>query len=128
MLARALERIKELERHLGLDSHDSSKPPSSDGAKQRAERPKKEKSERKRVGQKSHRRKLWTPDKADHFNSRFPFHSSDCGLELSCEDALGEPIRHKVIELAPNLIECTEHQLYSCQCPGCGHTSRAQFD
>jgi hypothetical protein len=130
-LAQALERIEELERRLGLDSQNSSKPPSSDGPAQRAKRPKKDKSKRKRGAQKGHEghhRKLWPPDKVDHFNRCFPSHCSECGLELSREDALGEPIRHQIFEVPPRLIECTEHQLFACQCAGCGHTTRAGLD
>ncbi len=130
-LAQALERIAELERRLGLDSQNSSKPPSSDGPKQRAERPKKKKSKRKRGAQKGHEghhRKLWPPEKVDHFNRCYPSQCSACGLELSHDDACGEPVRHQVFELVPKLIECTEHQLWSCQCSGCGHTTRAGLD
>jgi transposase len=130
-LAQALKRIEELERRLGLDSQISSKPPSSDGPKHRAERPKKAKSKRKRGGQnghKGHHRKLWPPEKVDHFNPRFPSHCSDCGLELSSKDAVGAPVRHQVFELVPKLIECTEYQLMACQCAGCGHTTRARLD
>lgn len=132
-LAQALERIKELERRLGLDSQNSSKPPSSDNPKQRAERPKKKKkkSKRKRGGQKGHKghhRKLWPPEKVDHINQCFPSHCSGCGLELTGDDTCGAPTRHQVFELVPKLIECTEYQLMACQCPGCGHTTRAQLD
>ena len=48
-LERAEERIKELERRLGLDSSNSSKPPSSDGYK----KPPKPQNLREKTGKKS---------------------------------------------------------------------------
>jgi len=33
------------------------------------------------------------------------------------------PYRWRVFELAPRLVECTEHRVFSCQCAGCGQTS-----
>ena len=52
-LMRALLRIEELERRLGKDSHNSSKPPSSDGLGRKPGKARK-KSEKRSGGQKGH--------------------------------------------------------------------------
>src|SRR5579859_6031521 len=53
LLMAALLRIEELERRLGKDSHNSSKPPSSDGLRRKA-REKRKKSEKRSGGQQGH--------------------------------------------------------------------------
>src|ERR1700722_18410889 len=53
LLMAALLRIEELERRLGKDSHNSSKPPSSDGLRRKV-REKRGKSEKRSGGQKGH--------------------------------------------------------------------------
>ncbi|RVU42111.1 IS66 family transposase [Lujinxingia sediminis] len=50
-----------------------------------------------------------------------------CGQELSAQHATGHPARHQVFELVPKLVECTEHQLVSCQCPACGEITRGRL-
>ncbi|TDP61426.1 IS66 family transposase [Bradymonas sediminis] len=129
-LEQALKRIDQLERQLGLNSQNSLKPPSSDGPKQRAQRKKKENGKRAQGAQKGHpghHRELWPPEKVDHQKQYFPTNCSECGLELAAEDARGEPVRHQVFEVPPKLIECTEHQRMACECPGCGHRTRAKL-
>lgn len=55
LLMGALLRIEELERRAGKDSHNSSKPPSSDGLKHRLKpRPKKSKSSGGQPGHEGH--------------------------------------------------------------------------
>lgn len=129
-LAQALDRIAELERQLGLNSTNSSKPPSSDNEKARKKRRRRRKTGRSPGGQPGHEghcRKLLAEEDVDHFESHFPSHCNGCGLELSPDDAEGTPVRWQVFELVPKLVECTEHRVFSCQCAGCGQTSRAKL-
>lgn len=130
-LKQALERIAELERQLGLNSENSSKPPSSDGPKDREKRPKKDGKNKQsggaQKGHEGHYRELWPEEDVDYFEQYFPSQCTDCGLELTDEDAIGNPIRHQIFDIPPKLIVCTEHQRMACQCPGCGHITRANL-
>ena len=127
-LREVLARNKELERQLGLNSQNSSKPPSTDDERARKKR-RRRKSGRRPGGQPGHEghcRELLPEEKVDHFLSYFPTACDECGCELSGNDAIGEPYRHQVFELVPKLVECTEHQAFTCQCPACGETTRGQ--
>lgn len=129
-LADALERIETLEHQLGLNSQNSSKPPSSDNEKARKGRKKGKKSGRSQGGQPGHEghcRELRPEEEVDHFQPHYPANCGDCGLELSPEHASGPPLRHQVFELVLQPVECTEHQAFRCQCPGCGKETRAQL-
>ena len=128
LLREALERIAELERQLGMNSRNSSKPPSSDNERVRKKRRRRRKSGRSPGGQKGHEghfRRLLPVEQLDHVIAHHPTHCEECGLELSPDDAVGRPTRHQVSEVVPNLIETTEHRRFACQCPGCGETTRA---
>lgn len=120
-------RIEKLERHLGLDSTNSSMPPSSDRPKARAQRKKTSKKTRTRGGQpghKGHKREMLPEDQVDHIVDHYPT-QCDCGLELGAEHVTGEPVRSQHFELVPKLTECTEHRRHACLCPGCGKITRA---
>lgn len=128
LLRAALERIAELERQLGMNSQNSSKPPSSDNEKARKKRRRRKKSGRSpgaQEGHDGHCRELLPEEEVDHFHPHFPSHCEECGLELSSHDATGTPFRFQRFELIEKPVECTEHQVFSCQCPGCGETTRA---
>ena len=125
------ELVDKLQRHLGLNSSNSSKPPSTDDPKARAQRRKKKKRHKtgKRGGQlghKGHKRELLPPEQVDHFVEHDPAQCA-CGLKLGAEHATGTPLRAQQFELVPRLVECTEHRLHACRCPGCGKNTRAQL-
>jgi transposase len=129
-LREVLARNKELERQLGLNSQNSSKPPSTDSDKDREKRPRGRRSGRRPGGQpghEGHHRELLPEDEVDNFESHFPTACDDCGCELSPEDASGGPLRHQVFDIVDKPVECTEHQVFTCQCPACGETSRGQL-
>src|SRR5690554_2580439 len=113
LLKAALERIAQLERQLGLNSRNSSKPPSSDNEKARKVRRRRAGSGRSQGGQPGHTghcRALLPEEQVDHMLSYFPSHCDACGLELSELEATGKLIRHQVFDVVPKLIECTEHR------------------
>lgn len=129
--ARLQERIEQLEHFLGLDSTTSSKPPSTDSEHARQKRQKTKKRSRKlkpgaQPGHPGTTRELLPEDQVDTFHHHYPTHC-DCGLELAPADVVGEPVRHQQFELVPKLVDCTEHRLHACQCPGCGAVKRASL-
>ena len=129
-LREALARNEELERQLGLNSQNSSKPPSTDDEKARKKRRRRRKSGRRpgaQPGHKGHCRKILPEEQVDHFLSYFPAACDACGCELSEDDATDKPQRRQVFELVPKLVECTEHQVFACQCPACGEMTRAHL-
>jgi transposase len=127
---RALEaRIVELERRLGLDSSNSSKPPSSEGLKKPARvKSLRERSGKRTGGQKGHPgdtlRQVTTPDTViDHY----PAACTHCGTGLTTATAVSHA-RRQVFDLPePRPLVVTEHRAHVCCCPSCGATTRGRF-
>jgi len=119
----------ELRRRLGLDSSNSSKPPSSDGLKKK---PRILGSLRTRSGKfsggrKGHRgdrlRQVVAPDRIVDHTARVCQH---CSAGLSAGSAIGVE-RRQVFDLPERLIEVTEHRATIHCCPGCRGQTRATF-
>ena len=120
------QNSKQLER-LESWSQTSSKPPSTDSLAQRDKRIPKPKSKRKagaQKGHKGHHRELWPPERVDHVITHYPT-QCECGHELTSQTSQGQPQRRQVFELVPKLVECTEHQYFTCQCRACGKLTQA---
>src|SRR5258708_28327405 len=115
-------RVQELEARLAKDSHNSTKPPSSDGLVRKT------KSLRQKTGRKpgghpghpGHRVSLaTTPDEIVlHRPAR-------CG---ACQRALPDAAhrwieRRQVQDLPPVRLRVTEHQIVHVRCPDCGATT-----
>ena len=81
LLTRAWQRIEELEKRLAKDSHNSSKPPSSDGFKRTGKsRPKSEKPKGGQPGHQGHTlQPVATPDRV---LTHRPSHCEACQSEL----------------------------------------------
>lgn len=99
-LAAALARIAALEARLGMNSRNSSRPPSSDppSAPPRKKRP----SGRKRGGQPGHKgrtRSLLPPEEVDEVIEVRPEKCERCGEALSGEDP--SPSRRQVVDVPP---------------------------
>lgn len=122
-------QVAELERRLGLNSSNSSKPPSSDGVKKPARVASlREASGKKPGGQKGHKgetlRQSADPDEiVDHF----PAICSGCGAALTQSMAHDHTARqvHDLPEPRPLFV--TEHRAHMCDCVGCGAQTRASF-
>jgi transposase len=124
-----LERIEELERRLGLNSTNSSKPPASDGLKkarrvQSLRRP----SGKKSGGQAGHEgttlRQVESPDAVC---DQYPPTCGQCGAGLAAEASTGYQKR-QVFELpAPQPLQVTEHRAHQSWCAQCGSTTQAAF-
>ena len=102
-------RIAELERRLGLNSSNSSKPPVTDGLKkQRRTASLRERSGRKPGGQKNH--------------------PGTTLARTETPDATTDHLARQVFDLPePRPLEVTEHRAHRCCCAGCGASTRAAF-
>src|SRR6266436_7876491 len=122
-------RIVELERRLGLDSSNSSKPPSSEGLKKPARVGSlRERSGKRTGGQKGHPgdtlRQVATPDAViDHY----PEACVHCGAGLTRAMVVSHA-RRQVFDLPePRPLVVTEHRAHVCCCPSCGARTPAAF-
>ena len=126
------QRVQELERRVGLNSTNSGKPPSSDGQrKPAAPRPGKSTrggSGKRSGGQPGHKgTTLQQTADPDHVETHRPPRCADCGQPLTADDSVGFA-RRQVFDLPPPpRVEVTEHQAHTCECPACGHRTRAEF-
>src|SRR5258708_4871613 len=124
-LMSALLRIEELERRLAKDSHNSSKPPSSDGFKRNEK--KRQASNRATGGQAGHAghtlQRVETPD-------RVVIHRpSHCE---ACHSALGAVVgqvkeRRQIHDLPVMRLVVTEHRVEVLTCPRCQHQNVGSF-
>lgn len=124
-IASLTERVKELEDRLATDSHNSSKPPSSDRPKQtRSLRQPSGKKPGAQPGHKGHRlQPVATPD---HVVLHPVEQCQHCQHGLGHVPASGYEAR-QVFELPPLKLAVTEHRVELKLCPGCGQNSRGQF-
>ena len=122
-------RIGELERRLGLDSSNSSKPPSSDGLKKPARTMSlREPSGKPRGGQKGHPgetlRQVMTPDVViDHYPDR----CEGCGAALTPAMAKCHRARQVFDLPEPRPPVVTEHRAHVCCCAQCRKRTQAAF-
>ena len=124
-LARAQERIAELEDRLRQTSRNSSVPPSADGLAKPPPRSRslRKKSGRKPGGQDGHRgQTLAQVAKADREVRHEPGSCARCGAGLAGRPVTGIE-RRQVFDLPPVKVKVTEHQLIEREC-GCGHRTK----
>ena len=123
------ERVRDLEAQLGLNSQNSSLPPSSDLPWTAPKRTPRERIGRKPGGQPGHdphQRVLVPEDKLAESYDVKPSNCSNCGAKLRGNDP--EPFRHQVTDLPPKIEPyVTEHRLHSLECPCCGTVTRAEL-
>ena len=119
-------RVKELEDRLGKDSHNGSKPPSSDGLKKKPVSLHKPNG-RKPGGQKGHPgRTLQFAEEPHHILVHAPSCCEGCGADLAgVPGKTGE--RRQVFDLPPLALEVTEHRSEQKFCPGCGQCNQGTF-
>src|SRR5580704_4485653 len=122
-------RIAELERRLGLDSSNSSKPPSSDGPKRAARTSSlREPSGKQSGGQKGHPgetlKQVATPDAViDHYPDR----CRGCGAALTPAMAKCHSARQVFDLPEPRPPVVSEHRAHVCCCAQCGKRTQASF-
>lgn len=120
-------RVEEMERQRSLDSHNSSKPPSTDppGSKP-SPKSLRQASGKKPGGQPGHQgTTLRMSGNPNHLVVHAPERCAGCGASLA-EAPVVEVERREVIDLPPALVEVVEHQVETRQCP-CGQTSQGRF-
>jgi transposase len=120
------ERIQKLEDQIAKNSHNSGKPPSSDGLK------KKPKSLRHKTGKKSGGQPghegstLKMVEKPDHIELHRVQRCSYCHTSLESVEA-SRVEKRQVFDVPPTRVEVTEHQAESKDCPLCHHTTTGEF-
>jgi transposase len=125
-IAALQERVGELEARLGVNSTNSSMPPSSDppSALRAAKKPK----GRKRGGQPGHRghhRMLLPPERVDRVVPHTPKSCRHCGHSLRGAEEAQPAQVHQVVELPPVRAQVKEHRMRCLRCPKCSGLTRA---
>ncbi len=106
--ARLKKRIEELERLLGMNSKNSSRPPSSDMRGVSAIFPKhRHKKRGARKGHQPHLRKLLPPNMVTQRFELKP-HACTCG-GTNLEKTSEEPLRHQIVDIPPIEPQVTEY-------------------
>ena len=111
--------IEELERLLGINSKNLSKPPSSDppgfSAVSPKRRPKKPGAKKRHQ---PHLRQLFPPEKVMHRIKLKPEVCFCSGTHF--EECDEEPLRHQIVDIPPIVPEVTEYIPHVCRCKDCG--------
>lgn len=119
------KRISELEKRLGKDSHNSSKPPSTDGFR-KAPKSLRSKGKNKSGGQKGHRgTTLEMMDQPDEIHLLPLTRCSSCGSRFSDSDKTIE--KRQVFELPELTVRSIEYQCECATCSHCGEYTKAEF-
>jgi transposase len=126
-IAVLVARVQELEARLAKDSHNSGKPPSSDGLARRTKSLRK-RSGKRPGGQLGHRgetlRLVAVPDVVVE---QRPTACSACQTPLSAEALVVLRERRQVQEVPPLRLQVTEQQALHVQCPSCRSVSVGRF-
>ena len=115
-----------LRARLGMNSKNSSKPPSSDGYAKPAP-----KSRRRRSGKKPGKqpgaagKNLAPVAEPDEIVEHVPERCEGCGDDLRCAPVTGE-VRRQVFDLPPVVVATVEHRAQRKRCH-CGHETTAAF-
>ena len=119
--------VRELLGRLGLDSRNSSKPPSSDPPGTPSGPTGGKPSGRKRGGQPGHRgktRRRFRPEEIDVSTELSVQRCPCCGGEVG-QGERPEPSRHQVVGIPPTVAFVTEQVRERKRCPSCGTVARA---
>jgi transposase len=121
-------KFQALEDQRNKDSHNSSKPPSSDGYKKPSPHSLRHRSGKKAGGQDGHKGVRLEPvNQPDHTVVHRVKHCQTCGMEL--EGLPAEKVeKRQVFDLPEEVrLEVTEHQAEIKTCPCCGKQNEAEF-
>lgn len=119
-------KVQSLEEKINKDSHNSNKPPSSDGLARRFSR-KRQPSGKKPGGQKGHEgTTLAMVEHPQHVQVHHVKNCNGCGRSLREEKPRGYE-RRQVFDIPPIVVEVTEHRAHIKRCPHCGELTVAAF-
>lgn len=126
LLKQALRRIEELEGRIAKNSHNSSKPPSSDGLRRKPHAQRKT-SDKPTGGQAGHQgRTLLQVASADEVVSHRPESCEHCQRDL--REVAGSLKERRQIHDLPKLgLWVKEHRVEVVCCPRCHHVNRGDF-
>ena len=129
--ARLVERVRELEARLAKDSHNSGKPPSSDGLKRQLPRTRslRRASGKRTGGQLGHPGEtLHLVAEPDAVEEHRPGVCVTCQAALDTEaEVVGVVERRQVYDLPPVRLRVTEHQALRLRCPTCQQVTDGTF-
>lgn len=124
-IERLTARVAELERRLGLNSRNSSKPPSSDGLGKPVPRSLRGRSGRRAGGQPGSAgttlRQVANPDEVVEHRPR---RCGGCRASLVGASVTSVAAR-QVFDVPPLRVRVTEHRMVTCRCAGCGRSTMA---
>lgn len=122
-----MTRVAALEARVNQNSHNSDKPPSSEGYAKPRPQSQRKKTGRRPGGQRGHSgTTLERVEVADHVVEHWPMCCEHCEAELSQAHAHGYEVR-QVHDLPPVKLETTDHRAMRVQCRWCGHSTQAVF-
>ena len=123
-----VERVRELEGRLAKDSHNSSKPPSSDPLGRKRRRSQRRRSGKKPGGQLGHRGEtlhlVATPDELVEHR---PTACTSCQTPLDETAPVAGYERRQVHDLPPVRLLVREHRALHVRCPACDQVSIGAF-
>lgn len=109
-------------------SRNSSRPPSSDSLRARADREKRRPSGRRPGGQPGHPARRWVlSETPDSIVDLYPERCRRCDAELSKRDAVDKPVRHQVVEIKDFGHHVTEYRRHRCRCGRCRTRTTAEL-
>ena len=118
--------VQKLQEQMGKDSHNSSKPPSSDGFKRRTKSLRKP-SGKKPGGQPGHQgHHLQRVEQADKIIVYGVSSCQHCGQDLH-EQSASQPESRQVFDVPPQRLWVVEHRVEEKRCPQCDQLTRAAF-
>jgi transposase len=121
------DRVQKLEDQLKKDSHNSGKPPTSDGLKKPPKHGLRHKSGKQSGGQFGHIGHRLEPVFNPDFVEIHPLtHCSHCHASLEKVEVDGYSKR-QVFDIPKKKLEVTEHQVEIKTCRGCGQVNKAEF-
>jgi transposase len=120
-------RNAELEALVTKDSHNSSRPPSTDPPWRKRTRSLRRPSGRSPGGQRGHRGEtLRLAPRPDRIVEHRPRECRCCHAPLSTAQVVRH-LRQQVVEVVPARLRITEHRLAVVRCHSCGRTTQGEF-
>jgi transposase len=121
--------VRDLQARLGLNSNNSSLPPSANplGTPKQARKKKSKRRRGAQPGHPPHLKELLPPQRVDEVKPFRPRHCEHCAAALPTQPGPDDPppTRFQTIELPPVVTVVTEYQGHARTCPECGEVTRA---